>query len=277
MVSSRGITVRSLPLVELTSDRLAGYDIAFRDEVLILAAGVLDDAGAPAASRHLLRSIESPDLAVEVNAALVSRGARAFNGHAPADPTDGFVTLMLDDRFIAHESFLATVKESVRANGLDPTQLLLSLDPDLGFEPYWSKLQRLRSHGVRVALEGYVPGAPATDLLRRYPFDVVRVDLARLIRTAHHGTGPRPEIHEVGDPGGDIASRADGRSSDPSLIDADVVAHLEAVVDLGHKLGCRVAAEPVTSLAEARLVRRAGCDLASGSALAEQRDQRPSA
>ncbi|MDH3682704.1 MAG: EAL domain-containing protein, partial [Acidimicrobiia bacterium] len=105
------------------------------------------------------------------------------------------------------------------------SQLVLSIDAKPGFEPLWTNLQRLKSHGVRVALDGFVLGDAPIEILRRYPFD--------LIRFAAPSTGEGGEL-------------------------------LASTVRLAHNLGCAAIADRVETAAQAAGLRCSGTDLAVG-------------
>jgi len=207
-----------------------------------------------AASRQLLGSIDSAELVTKANRWLLDEALGAV-GSWPGGERSArlFVVIMLDDRFVADTSFLPSMKESVRRAGLEPSQLLLSLDPDLGFERHWPTIQRLKSHGVRVALEDFTLGSPATELLRRFPFDAVRVVLE-----------PPAEARLKAGP----AAQADaGLEAAPGAASAAALEELRAVVHLAHNQRCRVMVEGVDDAEAVRIVRQAECDEGSGLAL----------
>ncbi|MCP5031747.1 MAG: EAL domain-containing protein [Actinomycetia bacterium] len=233
------------PIYDLASDRFVGVDTVVDGGRRGLASiGV----PSPLRGRGLLRSVEARDLLVAANTWLVERAISSLSrveDQLNMGQTGGqvHVTVMLDDRFIADESFLPTVKNAVRRAGVEPRQLLLSVDPDIGFESLWPNLQRLKSHGVRVAFEGDVIGPPATELLRRFPFDVIRID---------------PMSFSAGQ---DLPDR--DRRRNQTVASSD----LDALVELAQSLRCRIMIDGLETAQAVRTMRVAGCSEGTGRAL----------
>ena len=208
----RGVEFLPLPVLDVATGRLAGLDIG-------------PDGSEPI--RTLLDSAPDDEL-VELNAGLARQSIRLLAARTPRPhPTLPFVVVALDHRFVADESFLPAIKDSVRAGGLEAGQLLLSLDGNPNLTAAWTNVQRLRCHGVRVAIEGVIPRSVAAELLPRYPFDVVRID-----------------------------------GADPVALD-----ELEAILALARTLSCQVMVDGVETVELARRVQRIGCDLGVGPAL----------
>lgn len=182
----------------------------------------------PLSTRNLLRSIDDDSAALVANR-LVAEGAVTMLGRSRRDwagRSDGFVAICLEGRFIADESFLPTIKSATRRAGLEANQLLLSVEAQHGFETLWPAIQRLKSHGVRVAVEGFRLGALATELVRRFPFDVLRVDIGALL--------------------GDLED--------------DPAGELKSIVQMAANMRCQVLAEQVVTPEHLQAVTEAGCD-----------------
>ena len=176
-----------------------------------------------------------PDEVVALNAWLVREAAAALARWIPArrPQQDGirFVAVSVDERFMADESFLGTVKDGVRQAGIGADNLLLTVDGRPGLDRLWSKLQRLKSHGVRVALDDFGPGSHATDLLRRFSFDAVRM--------------PAPDSVALAEEGNE----------------------LRTTIKLAHNLGCEVIVDGVLDDEHLEGLRWLGADLAVGPRL----------
>lgn len=202
-----------------TGGDLVGLDVVARGPVL----------GRVVTSRQLLASIDDVEALAAANGLLVAEAVSAVRGaeHRWSAGQQGFVSITLDARFVAHELFLETIKEATRSAGLEPRQLLLSVEADLGLAGLWPNIQRLKSHGVQVALEGFRLGAPATDLVSRFSFDVLRVDV---------GTLAEAEA-------------------------ADLPNELTSIVRLAADLRCQVMADRFSSRGQVETAIDAGCDL----------------
>lgn len=175
---------------------------------------------------------------VALNTWLVREAAVALARWLPGRRRDDgvrFVSVPVDGRFVAHDAFLATVKDAVRDAGITPHNLLLTVDGRLSFDRLWSKLQRLKSHGTRVALDELGPGSHATDLLRRFAFDAVRMPIS---------AAPMSETDD---------------------------AELRATIKLAHHLSCEVIVDGVADGEQLDTLRWLGVDLAVGSRLGQPR------
>lgn len=211
------------PIVDLATGAVVGLDVVFALRIS------LDGDGAELLDARSLLADSDDVAAVALNSLLLEGvGAAAGGADGAGDCSglaDGLVSVTVDDRFVASREFLTTVKDSVRQAGLGPSQLVLSIDAKPGFEPLWSNVQRLRSHGVQVALDGFALGEAPTEILRRYPFDLVRF-------------------------------------APPTAIDDDEL--LVCAVRLANNMGCATIADRVTTSDQAAALRRAGTDLAVG-------------
>lgn len=209
-------------IIDLGSGRVVGVDTC------VMSAGWEGVVSETRLARGLLNSCDDGAV-VTLNRLLIDElgtGADTARATSGSDrQPECIVSVPIDGRFVATDDFLTEVKSAVRRAELEPTQLVLSIEAKPGFEPVWSKLQRLKSHGVQVALDEFVLGSAPTDLLRRYPIDIVRF--------------------------------AAGVVDDGELLDA--------TVRLAHNLGCTALADRVDTAAGAELLTDAGVDLATGS------------
>jgi EAL domain-containing protein (putative c-di-GMP-specific phosphodiesterase class I) len=177
---------------------------------------------------------DDPADVIALNTWLVREAAAALAHWQPGGRVDGvrFVSIPVHERFVADDSFLATVKEAVRSAGIGADNLLLTVDARPGFDRLWSRLQRLKSHGVRVALDEFSSDSHASDLLRRFAFDFVRI------------------------------------ATPASLVQADDDSHdLRTTIKLAHHLGCEVIMNGVDDDRQIDLLRWLGADLAFGASL----------
>lgn len=199
------VEITGNPIVDVASGAVRGVDAVLR-----FPQGPVDLLVGDGSVRSLLSAASDDDvrlLNARLVAAIVDLGRRAMVSRDPrvGPPT---VSITLDERFVADDGFLDGVKRAVRSSGIEPSQLLLSLDVGPAFDEIWPSVQRLKSHGVQVAVDRFTPTGPAADAASRYRFEVARVVLPSL--------GPAPY-----GPGGDGGS--DG--IDREIIDAVKVAH----------------------------------------------------
>lgn len=175
-------------VVDVALGRCCGIDVLIADPP-VRAESVAGSAVWTA--RATLSEIEGRSELVEANAALLAAALRAAavselmdlraadSGPAGHDcPRPLFAAVAVHHRFVADEQFLEIVKAAVRRVGLEANQLLLSVPAGPDLETVWPALQRLRSHGVRIAFEqDRRPTPDEEDLMHRLPFDLVRIQV----------------------------------------------------------------------------------------------------
>jgi EAL domain-containing protein (putative c-di-GMP-specific phosphodiesterase class I) len=251
-VVDRSLEVHAQPIVHLASGAVAGIEALVHlpapDAERLTAEPRQPDL---IASRNLLADVGQLREVVEVYDWYLGRAGQELNQwRADLEPSRAlaplFVSVKLDTSFIRQGAFLSTVKDAVRRAGLTPSQLLLSVDAGQGIEPLWPQLQRLKSHGVRVALEDFRSEAAVTDLVARFPVDVVRLSAKSVVEG--------------------VAAGGD-----------DPVAAFAAAVKRAHNLNCLVVAEGVDHPHQADLLERAGCDFAIGCYVSETSQVRSAA
>jgi EAL domain-containing protein (putative c-di-GMP-specific phosphodiesterase class I) len=131
-------------------------------------------------------------------------------------------------------SLAAAIASALSRTGLSPERLTIEItervlinDPDFAS----SKLAKLKSLGIRLALDDFGTGYSSLSYLKRYPFDVIKLDKSFVCEL---GTDER----------------------------ADAVAR--AVIRLGKDLGMEICAEGVEEHQQLEFLRQAGCDLVQG-------------
>jgi diguanylate cyclase (GGDEF)-like protein len=118
--------------------------------------------------------------------------------------------------------------------GLDGHALTVEITEDLVLDDIGmarSVLNRLREHGIKVAIDDFGSGYAALSYLRDLPIDEVKLDRNFIA---------------------------------PILIDARAAAVVKAVVDLTHVLGLTTVAEGIENAQTAERLRELGCDIAQG-------------
>jgi diguanylate cyclase (GGDEF)-like protein len=130
------------------------------------------------------------------------------------------------------------ILNDIRAAGLMPEQLIIEVTENvLGAEESGAvaAFERLRAHGVRIAVDDFGTGYSSLNRLKSLPVDLLKVD--------------RSFVQDLGD-------------------EPEASALLDAIVTMGHALGMEIIAEGVETATQFAEVCRLGCDMAQGYHLA---------
>jgi diguanylate cyclase (GGDEF)-like protein len=133
---------------------------------------------------------------------------------------------------LAVPGFVATVRESLARHGVPPQALVLEIvESAATSDEVRPQLERLASHGVRVALDDFGVGFANLDHVRRLPVQTLKID-----RSFVAGVGRRGPERSI----------------------------VRVVLELADTLGLSVVAEGVETEAQAAVLLRLGCHNAQG-------------
>ncbi|MDQ0420982.1 Amt family ammonium transporter [Peteryoungia aggregata LMG 23059] len=133
-----------------------------------------------------------------------------------------------------HPDFLKNVEDILSASGVLPRKLELEITESVLIDDDQRALVllgHLKSLGLRIALDDFGTGYSSLSYLRRYPFDVIKID--------------RSFVSALGE-------------------EETANAIIRTIIDLGSGLGMRVVAEGVETVEQARYLTEAGCDELQG-------------
>ncbi|HLH47634.1 MAG TPA: EAL domain-containing protein [Acidimicrobiales bacterium] len=222
-----GVLVLYQPVVELGYSRLAGVDALLR---LRAPEGEPDSAG------EFLDVAEETGLSVAVGAGLLDLACQQLARWRDELGPDAVpsVGITVSARQLAEERASDRVAAILESHGLQPPALRLQL-PESSLVDADStmarSLQKLRSLGVRLAVDDFGVGRSSLPYLRRYGIDVLRID-----------QGFINGLHRGGD-------------------DVEVV---RAILGLAETLGLVVEAKGVERAEQAELLAELDCPLAQG-------------
>jgi predicted signal transduction protein with EAL and GGDEF domain len=151
----------------------------------------------------------------------------------PAE-SDMTVSVNLSAVQLHEPSLVDRVKQIVRDAGLQPRELVLELTESVLVDDVTEAghvLGRLRTAGVRLAMDDFGAGYSSLRYLKRLPFDFVKLDKGLL----------------------------DGVDRDPAAL-----ALFDAVLGLLNRLGLRTCAEGIETAGQLALVESLGCELGQG-------------
>lgn len=191
--------------------------------------------GALASLQELLPVAEESGLILSIGFQVIEQVAAqldAWNSEMPESKP--VVSVNLSRRQFQHAPLVDRISEILREWRIPPgrlrlevTETVINHDPDFAIAAF----QRMKDHGLGVALDNFGAGIASMNHLARLPIDLVKVD-RRLI-----GFLPAP-----------------GRQS----------AIIQTIFDLGRLLAVRILAEGVERTEQLEALRRYRCDLAEG-------------
>jgi EAL domain-containing protein (putative c-di-GMP-specific phosphodiesterase class I) len=147
------------------------------------------------------------------------------------------LSVNVTQRQFYHPDFVAQVKRTLAASGVDPTRLLLEVgESTLSENPKGALelFERLLECNVRLAVDDFGSGLAPLNHLVRLPVDVLK--LAPRLTAAATQTGRQ-------------------------------VAVLKSLIQLGQKLGVQVVAQGIESVEQVEALVRMGCELGQGPLL----------
>ncbi len=135
---------------------------------------------------------------------------------------------------ISDPQFLHTLDDALSTSGLDPARLCIELTESSMIRESSiaaKNIAGIHSRGISLAIDDFGTGFASLTYLRLYPMSVIKID--------------RSFVKDI-------------------EIDKEDHAIISSIINLGSVLGMTVTAEGVESLAQARLLREAGCQRAQG-------------
>jgi diguanylate cyclase (GGDEF)-like protein len=133
-----------------------------------------------------------------------------------------------------HGNLVSVVENALKSSGLDPHRLELEVTESVWIQDTDSvldQLTRLRRLGVSIALDDFGTGYSSLSYLWKFPFDIVKID--------------RSFVSEM--------------ETEPKA-----AAIVNTIMALGKTLGVTITAEGVETAAQAKFLKKAGCDQAQG-------------
>jgi diguanylate cyclase (GGDEF)-like protein len=173
-------------------------------------------------------------------------------------PVDMKVSVNVSPIQLAKPDFVATVQSVLATTGLDPHRLVLECTETIFIEDsekMLSTLHKLKQIGVQIALDDFGTGYSSLSYLRRFPFDIVKIDrsfVSDLDASTSSSVIVQAVILIAGSLG--IKTVAEGVETEPQL----KLLKLLGCTDVqGYLLGKPAPAEEIGQLVEQRSVRAA--------------------
>jgi diguanylate cyclase (GGDEF)-like protein len=240
-------------VAERTSMEIALKTVWLTDDLFVQYQPIVNLASGLMVSVEALARWRSPDGGVippgvfipvaEQTGAIIPIGIRVLNDacrclagwqRRHSEATELSVSVNLSPRQLHSEELLEVVSDALRESGIDPSCLVLEVTETAVMEDMDNAIRilgRLKSLGIRLAMDDFGVGASSLARLRRLPLDIVKID--------------KSLVDHV--PDGHVASRL-----------------LEAVIGVVNALQLQTVIEGVERGDQAEHLRAAGYDLAQG-------------
>lgn len=225
-LDERALEVHYQPIIDLTSDRIAGAEALVR---------LRDADGSLLPPAEFIDVAEESGLIGRLGAAVFVTALRHAAGWTARYRDLQFnISVNVSARQVADPEFARFVASELSANGLAPHSLSLELTESTlidGNPATERTLADLAALGVQLGLDDFGTGFSSLAYLKRFPIDFVKID-----RSFTDGLG----------------------------VDDNDTAIVRATIALAHSLGIRVVAEGVESEQQRDLLRELGCENGQG-------------
>jgi diguanylate cyclase (GGDEF)-like protein len=185
---------------------------------------------------EFIPAAEETGLITQIGAWALREGCRQQHDWAATEPELARLTVSvnLSPVQLAHADVTRMIGDTVGETGADPERMIVELTESALVENTGANLDKLhaiKATGVRLALDDFGTGFSSLGYLRRFPFDVVKID--------------RSFVREVD-------------------VDESAAALASSVITMGKALNLTSLAEGVETAGQADWLTKAGCDAAQG-------------
>ena len=179
---------------------------------------------------------EETGLILQIGELVLRQACRQVRSWLDEGLAPGVVSVNLSARQFRQEGLVRLVAGVLEETGLDPRHLEMELTESLVMDNVAAAIATLRglkSLGISVSVDDFGTGYSSLAYLRSLPIDKLKID--------------RSFVRDIG-----------------SAADADGGVLAQAIISLGHNLHLQVVAEGVETAAQARFLKRHGCDEGQG-------------
>jgi diguanylate cyclase (GGDEF)-like protein len=187
------------------------------------------------APKHFLSVAEETGLILDIEIWVMEQVGQQLSywkhGH---EYENAFISVNLSGRYLAQENQLNHFISSLNQNVLDKHRLILEFNEKTFIqhtELALNSLNRLKSLGIKLALDDYGSGQSSFNLLHNYPFEFIKLDSC-FIRSLNTNDGN--------------------------------IALIQALHNLGEKFGYQLVAEGIENLETLEKLKKAGCEFGQG-------------
>jgi diguanylate cyclase (GGDEF)-like protein len=185
---------------------------------------------------EFIPAAEETGLISQIGAWVLSEACRQQHDWAATKPELARLTVSanLSPVQLAHADVTRMIGDTLSETGADPERIVIELTESAlveNTEANLDKMHAMKAIGVRLALDDFGTGFSSLGYLRRFPFDVIKID--------------RSFVHEID-------------------VDEGAAALASSVIRMGKALNLTSLAEGVETVGQADWLTKAGCDLGQG-------------
>jgi diguanylate cyclase (GGDEF)-like protein/PAS domain S-box-containing protein len=224
-LTNRTLTLHYQPIIDLSSGSVIGFEALAR---------IRQPDGAMANPSDFIAVAEDSGLIIPLGDVVLDLACAQQARWRAAGSSRGHVAVNVSARQLGSDHFVCGVEKVLAAYDLRPEEVCIEVTEstliDVGSSTR-GRLHELKDLGVSLALDDFGTGWSSLSYLRRFPFDVVKID-----RSFVAGLG--------------------ANHSDTQLV--------KAVIDLAHGLNLGTIAEGIETGPQDQLLRQMGCTQAQG-------------
>jgi EAL domain-containing protein (putative c-di-GMP-specific phosphodiesterase class I) len=224
-LTNRTLTLHYQPIIDLSSGSVIGFEALAR---------IRQPDGAMANPSDFIAVAEDSGLIIPLGDVVLDLACAQQARWRAAGSSRGHVAVNVSARQLGSDHFVCGVEKVLAAYDLRPEEVCIEVTEstliDVGSSTR-GRLHELKDLGVSLALDDFGTGWSSLSYLRRFPFDVVKID-----RSFVAGLG--------------------ANHSDTQLV--------KAVIDLAHGLNLETIAEGIETGPQDQLLRQMGCTQAQG-------------
>ena len=181
------ITARARLIEELEDGIGRGELVARYQPIVLMETGRISCTESLVRWQHPTRGLLGPNdfiplaeetgLIVQIGRWIMREACNQAVAWSHLDPEIA-VTVNISGRELEEHDFFESVRTAIAASGIAPSRLIVEITETLllGDSNAAEQLKRLKSLGIRIAVDDFGKGYSSLDYLRRFPIDILKID-----------------------------------------------------------------------------------------------------
>ena len=181
------ITARARLIEELEDGIARGELVARYQPIVLMETGRISCTESLVRWQHPTRGLLGPNdfiplaeetgLIVQIGRWIMREACKQAVAWTHLDPEIA-VTVNISGRELEEHDFFESVRTAIASSGIAPSRLIVEITETLllGDSNAAEQLKRLKSLGIRIAVDDFGKGYSSLDYLRRFPIDILKID-----------------------------------------------------------------------------------------------------